>query len=414
MQASPESLLLVTHVAIRQGPNGARIDDQTAAGIGQWCRHFDQVTFFGIEDDVASRNASSGSWVDIAASSAAERCKLVALPRAYGIGKMVKAYPSARARLREAVASHRYLCFTLGSLVGDWPAVAAREAIRQGRGYAAWIDRVESQVIRNKLAGAPPAKRLLGKAVLPLIEAKNHHLLQRSAVALLQGLDTFEHHAASAPDPHCTYDTHTHLSDQITIEALADKTARIVSGAPIRIVYVGRAAAMKGPADWITTLERLHERGVPFRARWIGDGPELAAMRQRVAGSALAGMVDLPGFEGDRETLLKSMRDSDIMLFCHKTPESPRCLIEALVSGCPIVGYETAYPRGLVQDKGGGAFAPQDDVSALVDRIAHLHQERDALARLVGAAAASGEAYHEDAVYEVRANLMKRAAIGAG
>ncbi|WP_156349057.1 MULTISPECIES: hypothetical protein [unclassified Sphingomonas] len=35
------SLLLVTHVFVRQGPRGVQIDDQTAAGIAQWRRHFD-------------------------------------------------------------------------------------------------------------------------------------------------------------------------------------------------------------------------------------------------------------------------------------------------------------------------------------------------------------------------------------
>ncbi len=405
----PTSLLLVTHVPVRQGPGGPMIDEQTAAGIAQWCRHFDRVTFFGIADDTAKHNASTGSWVNLSSLHDAKRCELAALPRAYDAGVMLRTYGPIRAKLRAAVGRHRHLCFTLGSLFGDWPAVAAHEAILQGRGYAAWIDRVESFIIRNKLAGASVSKRLVGGALLPLIEAKNGYLLRRSTVALLQGQDTYQHHAASAPDPHCTYDTHTHISDQIAPVALAEKTSRIRANEPVRIIYVGRAAAMKGPVDWLDVLEGLHRRQVPFFATWVGDGPELPMMRQRLAESAIAGAVELPGFEGDREVLLRRMRDSDVMLFCHKTPESPRCLIEALVSGCPIVGYETAYPRGLVMQKGGGAFAPQDNVTALVDRMAELHHDRNALARLVEAAAASGATYNEDAVYAHRAELMKRA-----
>ena len=105
---------------------------------------------------------------------------------------------------------------------------------------------------------------------------------------------------------------------------------------------------MKGPGDWLSVLEALDLQSIPFRATWIGDGPDLARMQERVARSGLTDQVVLHGFEGNRAVLLRAMRESDLLLFCHKTPESPRCLIEALVSGCPLVGYETAYPKGLV------------------------------------------------------------------
>jgi hypothetical protein len=156
-------LLLVTHVHLRQGPNGLQIDDQTAAGIEQWCRHFGRVTFTGI----MTEGASSSSWVDTNTGRMGERARLVALPNGYGVAPMLRAYAGVRAELRQAIAGHRHLCFTLGSVVGDWPFVAALEAARQGRRYAAWIDRVEPHVIRSQIAGAP-LKRLAAELVLPL------------------------------------------------------------------------------------------------------------------------------------------------------------------------------------------------------------------------------------------------------
>lgn len=402
------SLLLVTHVAIRNGPRGPQIDDQTAAGIAQWCRHFEKVTYFGIADEEADGESSSSSWVDIADKLDADRCELVALPRAYKIGGMLREYRQVRVRLADAVSRHRHLCFTFGGLVGDWPAIAAREAIAQKRNYGAWIDRVEPLVIRNSMHGASAKRKIAATVTLPLIEHNIRYLLRKSSVALLQGLDTFEHYQALSQDPHCTYDTHTQISDEIAPDVLLEKKARILGGAPINILYVGRAAAMKGPGDWLSTLERIHGMNVPFRATWIGDGPELPMMRERIAASAISEFVHLAGFESNRETLLQGMRSSDMFLFCHKTPESPRCLIEALVSGCPLVGYETAYPRGLVQKRGGAMFAPQDDHAALADQIARLHKDRFLFAELVSDAAASGQEYNEAAVYEHRANLMKR------
>jgi glycosyltransferase involved in cell wall biosynthesis len=397
-------LLLVTHVHLRQGPHGLQIDDQTAAGIEQWCRHFDRVTFTGI----MTKGSSSSSWVDTNTGRMGEQARLVALPNGYGVAPMLRAYAGVRAELHQAIAGHRHLCFTLGSVIGDWPFVAALEAARQGRRYAAWIDRVEPHVIRNRLAGAP-LKRLAAELVLPLTQGAIRHALRKSTVALLQGGDTFDHYARSAPDPHCTYDIHTHADEQITPQALAQKQARIRSGASLEIVYLGRAVAMKGPFDWLDTLQRLHAAHVPFRATWIGDGPDLPAIRQRVGELGLAGAVALPGFENRRDVLLARLKASDLLLFCHKTPESARCLIEALVCGCPIVGYGTAYPRGLVAHEGGGLFAPQNDTAGLAEQLAGLHADRASLAELVGKAAASGRLYNEDAVYAHRAELMKRA-----
>ena len=77
---------------------------------------------------------------------------------------------------------------------------------------------------------------------------------------------------------------------------------------------------MKGPDDWLDTLEQLYSRQVPFRATWIGDGPELPQMKARLANSPLATAVDLPGFEDNRGVLLRKLEESHLLLFCHKTP----------------------------------------------------------------------------------------------
>jgi glycosyltransferase involved in cell wall biosynthesis len=409
LQQIPKSLLLATHVPIRQGKNGPQIDDQTAAGIAQWCKYFDKVTYFGIADDMENSNGSSAFWVDLSDNPVASHCELVALPRAYRPTTMIREYSRVRDKLSKAVATHQHLCFTFGGILGDWPSVAAREAIRQRRPYAAWLDRVEPNIVSNRLAGASLKKRLAWAVARPAVEHNIRYIVERSAVALLQGMDTFEHYAGMSRSPHCTYDTHTHVSDEITSARLDEKRAVILDEKPIKIVYVGRAAPMKGPGDWLDTLERVRAADVPYQATWIGDGPDLPMMQARVAESKLGEIVRLHGFEGDRERLLRAMRESDVFLFCHKTPESPRCLIEALVSGCPLVGYETAYSRGLVEARGGGRFVRQNDIAALADEIVRLHKDRQALAKLVSEAADSGKLYNEDSVYEHRARLMRQA-----
>ena len=97
------TLLLVTHVAIRQGRHGLQIDDQTAAGIEQWCRHFDKVTYYGVAEEKTNAEAgSSAAWVDTTDGLPAH-CTVLALPRAYRIGRMAKEYLQVRATMRKVV-----------------------------------------------------------------------------------------------------------------------------------------------------------------------------------------------------------------------------------------------------------------------------------------------------------------------
>jgi hypothetical protein len=150
----PKRLLLVTHVSLRRDGDRLLIDDQTAAGLRQWCKHFGAVTYYGVEADEDDARDSSVTWVDVSSQPFGDQCQLHALPSAYKPQQMARNYRQTRATLAQAIASHHYLCFTIGGLIGDWPAVAALEAIKQGRPYAAWLDRVEPAIIRQSLMQA--------------------------------------------------------------------------------------------------------------------------------------------------------------------------------------------------------------------------------------------------------------------
>ena len=95
------------------------------------------------------------------------------------------------------------------------------------------------------------------------------------------------------------------------------------------------------------------------------------------------------------------------MLFCHKTPESPRCLIEALTCGTPIVGYDSAFPRELIEANGGGSLVARDDVAALATAVIGLAQDRRQLAALIHAAARDGAQFDDETVFRHRSELIR-------
>ncbi|MGE8104789.1 glycosyltransferase [Allorhizobium sp. NPDC080224] len=401
------SVLLVTAVRLKAGPRGLQIDDQTYAGLARYAENFRWVKFAGIALNREKEEETSVTWLDVTDHPQADRIEFIALPHAYRINSFLRSYKRTRTVLGEHIRQVDHLCFTLGYLFGDWGAVAALEANAQGRKFAVWFDRVEHDVIARTLPTLSFRRRIKERATLPIMKRYHRYLIGRSALGLFQGRDTFNAYEKASSNPVCMYDVHTDEEDKISEEDLLIKTARVMSGAPLRILYAGRAVEMKGPEDWISSLAEAAAQGVEFEARWLGDGPLIARMQEALGKKNLTDRVKLMGHVSDRETVLQAMRESDVLLFCHKTPESPRCLIESLVSGCPIVGYSSPYPQDLLSLHGGGALTPLNNPAELGQKIAELHQNRQALAKHIQNAALSGTRFDEATLYRRRAELLK-------
>ena len=400
-----DQIFLVTHVGLKNRRGQLCIDDQTAAGLVRWGENFEHVVYAGIED-AAEANTSSSHWVTIKDLPCADRLEIVTMPNAYKVSHFLSNYRPVRAKLARQIARSKYLCFTLGALTGDWAAVAGVEAIRQRRRYAVWFDRVEHEVIRSHLPTMPFKRRVKETLSLPLMRKYHRYLVQRSQLGLFQGKDCYNYFSQFTDNGFCVYDTHTKPEDMVSPVDIEQKIRGLMSGEPLRICYVGRATEMKGPLDWIGVLERLRDAGVAFKASWIGDGPLLEKMRSVVAERNLSKHIELPGFSSDRAEIFSTMRRAHIFMFCHKTPESPRCLIESLVCGTPIIGYESAYARVLVDD-GGGAFVNVGDIAALSERVTLLDRSRGALAAMMQAAAQDGRRFDEETLYRQRALLIR-------
>lgn len=403
-----DRIFFVTHVPIKNEHGTFSIDDQTSEGLVRWTENFERVAYAGIEVPKGNpQTLSSTTWVPIRDLPCADRLDVVAMPHAYKVGNFIAAYKHTRTILGDEIARSSHLCFTLGGLTGDWGAIAALEAINQSREYAVWFDRIEHEVVRSDLPEMPLKRRIKETLSIPLMKQYHRHLIQRSRLGLFQGKDCYNYYNRFADRAFCVYDTHTKTADFIDDAALDAKISGARSGEVLRICYVGRAADMKGPLDWLETLAKVRDAGVAFRASWIGDGPLLEAMRKIAEDRHLIAQVDLSGFVSDRADILARIKTAHVFLFCHKTPESPRCLIESLVSGTPIVGYGSAYARDLVEVDGGGDFVDMRDIQGLADRLIALDRDRAGLAGMIKSAARSGLRFDEQTLYRERADLIR-------
>jgi colanic acid/amylovoran biosynthesis glycosyltransferase len=399
-----KTLLTYVQVPLYYREGELVFDDQACNGLRLWAENFRKVI---VMMPLANENAPS-NWVPLSAiGENISRIEFIPLPQAYRPDKFLRHLPRTRKLIRAAIARSDYMGFAIGGLFGDWGAVASLEAYRMGRKFFVWTDRVESAVTRQMVSDGTWRQRLRSRLYHRPMAMLERALIRRADLGLFHGRQTYDAYERFSRNPQIVHDIHIKNTDHIEDDAVVAKVAAASQG-PIKICYVGRADPMKGPHDWIAVLERLDAAGVDFEAIWLGDGTEIERMRNRVAAAGLSDRVRLPGFTRDRSKVLNEIRAAQIFMFCHKTPESPRNLIEALAMGTPIVGYDGAFARDLIHDKDGGILLAMDDVAGLADAVIAVAADRAKLQNLIRGAKAAGAPYDDVSVFQHRSEVIRK------
>jgi colanic acid/amylovoran biosynthesis glycosyltransferase len=404
MTVDGRTLLLYAPVPLFSSDQGYLLEDQATNGLRLWAENFERViAMYPVET-----GTPPSSWIPLRSSGIdMNRVEIVALPTAYRPDRFLRHYWKVRRQIAGLIDRAEYLTFAVGGLFGDWGSVAASEAYKKGRRFAVWADRVESEVVRYEARTAPTLKgRLRASLTHGPMAMLERTTIRRATLGLFHGAETYARYAPFARAAEIVHDIHLHERDRIPLSDLEEKK-RSVFQEPLKICYIGRAHPMKGTEDWIDVMAELKAAGVDFRATWLGDGERLPAMQTQVKRLGLDQQVTLPGFVRDREAILKILREAHVFMFCHKTPESPRNLIEALVSGTPLVGYDSPFPRDLISVNGGGVLAPKDDVKALASSLVALAGARGQLASLIDRAYLDGAPFNDAAVFKHRSDVIR-------
>lgn len=405
LEKAMDTLLIYVSVPFHKTGDGTiLLEDQACNGLRLWAENFSQVIVIIPLD----QGPPPPNWVPVSqVGPSLSRIKFEIVPMAYRPDQFLRQYSPVRRRIRRLIEEADYMGFAFGGLFGDWGAVAAIEARRMGKSHYVWADRVESAVTREAAKSAPSwRRRFLSRLYHRPMAALERHLVRNAPLGLFHGRETYDHFAPFSPNPQIVHDIHVRKDDHLPVERRTEKI-EVATAGPLKIVYVGRADPMKGPLDWVEAMKLLAEKGIDFRATWLGDGIELARMQQQVEAAGLGDRVSLPGFARDRTGVLASLRDAHVLAFCHKTPESPRCLIEALISATPIVGYEGAFASDLISGHGGGIMVPEQSPALLAHELAMLATDRPRLASLIGKAADDGEPFTDEGVFRHRSEMIR-------
>ncbi len=405
-ESDNNSLFLVVpvpHVVI----NGEiRLEPQSLHGMNMYAENFSSVTVALPELPTYLQNSGHSNWLPISELKYPDRVTILPLPWGYSPVQHFKHYRYVADLLSKNIETHQYLQFAIGGYFGDWGALACILSKKVDRPYSVWADRVEPEIIR-KTDNDSLKKKIRNFYLLKLMEMQEQKVVTNASVGLFNGSETFNFYKRFNKNSHQLHDIHTTIDQQISQPELELKTENLNARKPLKVVYFGRASAMKAPLQWIEVLKALSDNNVEFTATWYGDGEELEALKQKINEYNLDDCITAPGFCSDHGFLMQELKKADIFLFTHVTPESPRCLIEALVCGAPIIGYESDYTKNLINKYGGGSLVKIGEIQKLANTIFELNKDREELATLTKQAAENGKRFNDIAAFKERSDLIK-------
>ena len=345
---SNNDLVLVIPPILEVDDGVVRIDRDFANNLTAYLAHFDRV------DVYCPKAGALGSFpavVEAHEIPGFERLGLHLLPEPYREDRYLRHRRRVGRLLEAALAKARYRLISPHAPL-SWSSLAGRICVRNGWPFDFEADWDLAGTTRYIIAQMPSGPRKLHHRLrFELHMLRYRRLLRRSRLALVQGQDVYEAYKHIAPNIHSVLNIQITERERIEPDKVEAKALDITAGAPLKLVYAGRASEMKGPLLWLDTMRRLRDAGIRFDAVWLGGGEELEAMRAYAAEHGLTEACALPG-NVPKEEVLAAMQGAHLFVFCHMGYESPRNLMEAVASGAPLCGFATPYSRSLVAPHG--------------------------------------------------------------
>ncbi|MEL6552444.1 MAG: glycosyltransferase family 4 protein [Cyanobacteria bacterium J06621_11] len=138
-----------------------------------------------------------------------------------------------------------------------------------------------------------------------------------------------------------------------------------------RLLFVGRLAAVKGLPVLLESLTQIKKTTPDVVLTVVGDGPDRAMLEARADELGLAEQVNFVGYQS-QAAVRDYLQNTDVFVLPSFAEGVPVVLMEALMSGVPVVATQIAGVSELVEDGVNGFLVPPSDGEGLRDRIQTL------------------------------------------
>ena len=149
------------------------------------------------------------------------------------------------------------------------------------------------------------------------------------------------------------------------------------------LLCVGELLPNKNQKMAIRMMRRIVERHPDALLLLAGNGPERENLEREIAACGMENNVQLLGY---CTHLQDYQHIADALVSCSHREGLPLNIVEAMMSGNPVVVTENRGHRELIRDGENGFLVPRDDEAAMAEKVLTL-LENDTLASELRAAA---------------------------
>lgn len=149
------------------------------------------------------------------------------------------------------------------------------------------------------------------------------------------------------------------------------------------IGFVGQLIPRKGLKDLIDTFDELYRNDDKLQLRIVGDGRQREELEAYANRKMSASSISFLGFRSDRLALLS---ECDLFVMTSSLEGIPRCLMEAMALGVPVVAYDIFGVRDLVEHRKTGLLVKHGDKKGLVEQCGLVLYDPELEAELAGSA----------------------------
>ena len=166
------------------------------------------------------------------------------------------------------------------------------------------------------------------------------------------------------------------------------------------VLAVGRVTEVKRFPLLAEQFVRLHARVPDWKLKIIGDGDELAGIRDFVDREEAGDYVELPG-QMNNEQVEHEMLRASVFAMSSRSEGFPFVLMEAQSCALPIVAYDVRVGPGfLVSNRVNGYLVPEGDRAEYEERLVELMNDPDLRERMGEEAKRHAALFSREAVAE--------------
>jgi len=202
------------------------------------------------------------------------------------------------------------------------------------------------------------------------------------------------------------------LPKQQAVESWEKKLSR--SGGRLNILFVGRLNAEKGLLVLLEAIRQLRRESIPVSLGILGDGPLRPECELAASESTQDTFVELLGTVPYGEPLFEIIRSYDAVVVPSISDEQPRIVFDAYSQAVPIIASDTTGLRSCVRNGETGLLVTPNDVSALVNTVKYVAEDRVRLKECGLQALLDARTMTHQEMHRRRAELLNAMLAGRG